>query len=265
MADQLQIILPERSDDAFSDAMRTLVSEICARTNTEGGFGLGGENGYSVDCETDVFIMRRFYWGDCDCGADERSEEWHAANPHADDCFQVELRRRHKAYDEQSGYNAIDAAARAPGTMEEKVEEVTDDFMGVEVTSTVHTSWRTEAGEVAHDAWCKAHDERSKQHRKLTLELCRERDFEPDPFVWRCTCGTHERTMAADIGHRDTCALMLPNFEYKPTGFKAEWYKWIGRDNKVSGAMPPINEMLAACISSLTDTSTAPAPEENDR
>ena len=44
----------------------------------------------------------------------------------------------------------------------------------------------------------------------------------------------------------------------KPTGFKAEWYKWIGRDNKVSGDMPPPQEMLNACIASLPPRKDTP-------
>lgn len=170
MSVTVQVVLPERADDLFSEAMRALVSEICARTDTEGGFGLGGENGYSVDYETSVFVMRRFYWGDCDCGAEERSEAWHAANPHAD-----------------------------------------------------------------------------------------ERGLKPSRYEWLCTCGVDERAQAADdLGHLPTCSLELPNFEFKPTGFKAEWYKWIGRDNKVSGDMPPPQEMLNACIASLPPRKDTP-------
>lgn len=255
---ELQVILPERANDEFSEAMRTLVGEIIARTDADGSYGLGGENGYSVDFETPVFIMRRFYWGDCDCGADERLEEWHAANPHADDCFQVELARRHADYDESSGYNALNAATSVSDRMETKEENVTVDVGVQKLTFVSISSWRTLKGEAAHKAWSKAYDKRGKAHDKITRQFYVERGMKPERSVWCCTCGTHERAMVADTGHRPECALELPNFEYKPTGFKAEWYKWIGRDNKLSGDPPPIAEILAACIASLP---SAPSPD----
>jgi hypothetical protein len=31
------------------------------------GYGLGGAFGYGVDFENDVFAMRMFWWGDCEC------------------------------------------------------------------------------------------------------------------------------------------------------------------------------------------------------
>lgn len=40
--------------------------------------GLGGEFGYGVDFENDIFAMRPYYWGNCTCGADETGTE-HAA------------------------------------------------------------------------------------------------------------------------------------------------------------------------------------------
>lgn len=46
----------------------------------ERGGGLGGEFGYGVNFENDAFVMRRFYWGDCDCGSDENDE------PHKPTC-----------------------------------------------------------------------------------------------------------------------------------------------------------------------------------
>lgn len=48
------------------------------------GVGFGEEGDwcakYGTDADTDVFTMRRFYWGDCDCGWGDKEERWHEAH-----------------------------------------------------------------------------------------------------------------------------------------------------------------------------------------
>ena len=39
------------------------------------GGGLGGEYGYGCHFENGVFAIRPYYWGDCDCGADDYNEQ----------------------------------------------------------------------------------------------------------------------------------------------------------------------------------------------
>ena len=45
------------------------------------GVGFGEEGDwcakYGVDVDTDVFTMRRFYWGDCDCEFGDAEDKWH--------------------------------------------------------------------------------------------------------------------------------------------------------------------------------------------
>lgn len=44
---------------------------------------------------TPVFIIRPYDWdAECDCGANDAMEAWHAANKHADHCYQSEKKRR---------------------------------------------------------------------------------------------------------------------------------------------------------------------------
>ena len=53
----------------------------------------------------------------------------------------------------------------------------------------------------------------------------------------------------------DRCLYGLedaPNFWYKPTDARAWWYKYIGRDMKVSGDFPP--DFLLRCLSAVNDT-----------
>lgn len=42
---------------------------------------------YGAHFENEVFSMRPFYWGDCDCGYDSLESQWCDANPHAEDCY----------------------------------------------------------------------------------------------------------------------------------------------------------------------------------
>lgn len=158
---EVQIILPPRSEDELSSGLRWLTAELCKRLpDAETGFGLGGEHGYGVDYENDTFAMRRFYWGDCDCGWCEAEADWHERNDAA------------RLYKEDRP---------------------------------------------AHDA-------------KWTEFL------------------------ALHPGHKPTCSLELPNFHYKPTGFKVRWYKWIGRDNETEGDPGDVRTMLGQCLASVAPT-----------
>lgn len=78
-----------------------------------------------------------------------------------------------------------------------------------------------------------------------------------------CTCGRKDRYEAwfaanklgsGESGHADNCAVILPNFHYKPTGLKIEWYKWIGRSMEFDPAPPTAAEwadIMLRCLSSI--------------
>ena len=249
---EIEIIVPAGPDetDALTHGLVGL-TEAIAQVDAElvaHGF-LGGEFGYGARFENDVFVMRPFYWGDCDCGANERGEAWHAANEHSAECFRSILQRRFAEYDEDSGYNAIDAATHAPGMMESGEDDT--------AFGTVIWSKRTPAGEAAHERWCQAHDAQRKAHDRLTAELYDEVGLPRSPYQWLCTCGVDERAQAffATEGHRQTCALELPNFRHKASGLEVRWYKWIGRDMEiVSPSAPNYQAIFAECLASLPPT-----------
>ena len=68
----VKIILPERKMDLLGSLLVDLTEEIAARDAELVAHGvLGGEFGYGADFENTVFVMRPFYWGDCDCDAPE--------------------------------------------------------------------------------------------------------------------------------------------------------------------------------------------------
>lgn len=72
---KLTFVLPECSDNFVSEGLRHLTAACCASMpELDGGYGLGGEHGYGVNYENDTFVMRKQWWGDCTCGADDRDE-----------------------------------------------------------------------------------------------------------------------------------------------------------------------------------------------
>lgn len=150
---QIEIVLPPRLQDELSSELRKLTAACCeAVPELETGFGLGGEHGYGVNFENDVFEMRRFNWGECDCGFADAEDEFSAQYGHKD------------------------------------------------------VPWG---------------------------------DFK-------------------ETGHKPTCSFELPNFRHKATGFEVRWYKWIGRDNVVSGPEVDIHQLISECIVSLPERGAQP-------
>lgn len=94
MEPTVTIVLPPTSDDEISDGLRWLTGELGKRLpDADMGYGLGGENGYGVDYENDTFVMRRFWWGDCTCGADESDDPYAA---HTQECAHMLPNFHHK-------------------------------------------------------------------------------------------------------------------------------------------------------------------------
>lgn len=215
---ELQIILPPRDEDFLSEGLRMLTKAICdAHPELEGGYGLGGEYGYGENFENDVFVMRRFYWGDCDCGYDQREYEWAKSNKHADDCYQAELRRRRIA----------------TGMWETKADDM---FEWWKVDANYAERERLESA--IFDDLCNKHN----LDRKFGAAVHCTCDHEPK---WQAFCATPEG------GHYPTCSVVLPNFRHKASGFEVRWYKWIGRDNETMNDPPDIGTVLSECITSL--------------
>lgn len=49
---------------------------------------LGGTYGYGAWFKNDVFEMRPYWWGDCECGHDKKAWAWSDAHDHKSDCYQ---------------------------------------------------------------------------------------------------------------------------------------------------------------------------------
>ena len=76
--------------------------------------------------------------------------------------------------------------------------------------------------------------------------------FEMHPYYWgECTCGDDDKDGAEN--HSPDCLLMRPNFVYKPTGYKLEWYKYAMRDAyaNMDLSIKEFTEMVLHCANSV--------------
>ena len=49
--------------------------------------------------KTDAFEMRAFYWGDCECGYEDKEYKWHEENKHQDHCYQIDYQKLRDKFD----------------------------------------------------------------------------------------------------------------------------------------------------------------------
>lgn len=59
---ELTVVIPAGSDDELSDGLVWLTEQLCDLLDEDGSGGLGGEFGYGVNYENEVFSMHRFCW-----------------------------------------------------------------------------------------------------------------------------------------------------------------------------------------------------------
>jgi FkbM family methyltransferase len=74
--------------------------------------------------------------------------------------------------------------------------------------------------------------------------------FEIHPYYWgECTCEDQNENGY----HTPDCLLMRPNFVYKPTGYKLEWYKYAMRDAyaNMDLSIKEFAEMVLHCANSV--------------
>jgi hypothetical protein len=182
--------------------------------------------------ETDVFKVQSYDWdADCDCGADDKMERWFDANKHSDACYQSECDRELKAYDDSVGFKKIETAAfdGDKSFFRGFNEDTKNPAPGVTMTTFEPRS------DPAMDVWRTASDARDKFRDAMRKRLCKERKLPyPSGCADHCDCGRDERS---DIfwreigGHKEDCRNIQPNFLYKPTGFRINWYKYPFRDS----------------------------------
>jgi hypothetical protein len=158
------------------------------------------------DFENDVFAVRRYWWGDCECGWEEfsggKKESWHKENCHAPNCYKSLVKK--------------DLIER--GWAEDR-------FGVLENQREKDTRKSHSEKDSIEKKWC----------RRLGLTY-------PDGCAVHCTCDYDDKWGkfvaevvsefgGGDEGHKKTCPIVLPNFLYKPTGFEIRWYKYPLRDS----------------------------------
>ena len=210
--------------------------------------------------ETAVFAIRSYDWdAECDCGFDARAEAWHRANPHATECYQSIMDARMTDYDLRTEYKEIEALAFGNDKsffrgMDAQTEPV--EVGGVQVGFSSIFTPRTD-GEMGR--WKKANNARREFEDTERKKLCEERGLSyPDGCAVHCDCYKNAagQKWFSEHDHTPTCRLVQPNFLYKPTGFRINWYKYPFRDSYMT---PGINakewyRIVRHCIESLTAT-----------
>jgi len=181
---------------------------------------IGGHYWYGCFFENDVFVMRPYYWGECDCGWEEffgqQKFENEEVNPHhLPDCYQTKLKKKkmENGWTETDLYGWLEPPKNMPYSKYEKIrkkiyKELTKEF-GLPMLG------------------CESHctcgrDKRYKEwHNEKVMEFKNKTKIKPMDDEWL-------------EGHLESCSLIVPNFHYKPINFQVRWYKWIGRDMEYS-------------------------------
>lgn len=237
----MEVFVPGAEDDAVSIGLRMLTQQLLSRNlGKETGGGFGGAFGYGVDFQNDVFIMYPSYMDDvCACGYEERwrprDEQWCAEHEHQPTCYQAELRSQMDTYDIEHRWREIEALAFGPNATP------FDMLFGTHKKS-------------AMDAWRIASAARQKFENRLYKRLCKKHKLSHFGCAIHCTCGYAElrRAWCATDSHDLMCPVVRPNFWHKPTGMKVEWYKYIGRDNRVElGSAASWRDVLEDCLHSI--------------
>jgi hypothetical protein len=214
---------------------------------------------YGEEFENDTFAVFPYYWGDCTCGYERRwsvaSDAWEKGNPHADNCYQIELKAREGKYDRESGYAEIDRAAF--GGDHSLMSGFDNEFKPVEVDGVVvGQSWVGAARkDAAMDEWRKAYDKRQKFMEGLYRDLCAKYKQSKFGCAVHCTCGRDKRyaEFLATDQHDAQCPIVRPNFLYKPTGLIIDWYKYPLRDSYSNQPLEltALRGVIDACVASV--------------
>lgn len=191
----------------------------------EMGFDSYGWHDLSDDSgafQNDVFWIKPYFWGDCECGFDGRDYEWSRTNAHAETCYQSELKR---------------AKVEAGGIVEGEF------------------GWVASPEGINYEQW-------NAIEREIYNRLCAKHGLDPNfGCAAHCTC-SHNDDYAAwreANSHADDCPIVLPNFWHKPSGFKLEWYKYPLRDSYSNQPLTRklMRSMFADCIASMTAQETS--------
>jgi hypothetical protein len=163
--------------------------------------------------ENDTFAFHAYWWGDCDCGLEDLTNAIDAAIKHAPECF---TNRYHEA-ERKARYR----------------------YKGSSLENQM-IRWADANGGAVRD----------NSGRPLIVST-----------AYKCDCDVNERRAAEwtrrhpdhSGEHAPTCGTVRPNFLYKPTGLRIDWYKYPFRDSYSSAPLTAdeFGRVIDACIASL--------------
>jgi len=176
--------------------------------------GLGGEWGYGQDFKNDTFETRPYYWGDCDCGWEEKLSEFSQTIEHKTYCFQNKWEQWNKAWKAQHSSLRDKRHWRKAMDAEQKANE----------------QFCRENGKLDGTVGCAVHCDCG--HDEILNTWCEANKLGPE-------------------GHKLTCATVLPNFRYQDIDIR--WYKYIGRGMTINRKVnrKELVAMFRACFASI--------------
>jgi hypothetical protein len=192
---------------------------------------------YGIDYEDDrIMLHHDIQHYDCTCHVEKEDMEWQAAHPHRRNCFVSVAKTLEKR---------IDKRFPLPDSnlfYEMDEVDVAEMFGTLTKEQEAHKSARIAAYDARRIAYCKASKKREAALATTIMTLAKKRGVKiakkEAAWMWqyRCICGRdaeHHKFEKSQSSHVKPCDFWWgdqPNFLYKPTGFEARWYKYIGRD-----------------------------------
>jgi hypothetical protein len=183
--------------------------------NNKDDFGLS----YGVRFENETFFTTPYFWGDCQCGFDEKDYKWFEDNKHRDYCYQNKKKEIEKEWAIQTG----------------KLKEFEKDGYFSEYSLS---------------------DKDQKLFNNQIKKLCKEMQLTyPSGCVVHCTCD-HDKNYnkwRETNNHDPRCPIVMPNFWYKPMDLTIMWYKYPLRDSYISHqiTLKEFKQIIDKCIESL--------------
>ncbi len=211
----ITLVFPEVSEDLVSQMLRAITKKIDDNGNGEyvQGF-LGGDHGYGAHYKNDVFEMRPFYWGDCECTYDTVSEEWETANPHAQDCYQTLFHDMHYVnYGADWNFDKKPGHGWKKGTVDDECDCI----------DKLYKQFNIPKGTPGSHVHC------------------------------TCNRNEEYHAFMDTLSHSSTCQVSKPNFKHYASGIEVNWYKYIGRDMDYDEGIPVEQwaDVFKECLESI--------------
>lgn len=231
-------------DDALSTAMR-----LIAISFDPGGDGWSWPSKYGICFENDVFAMRPDYQdAECTCGFNNMAEQWHQEHPCQSSCYSVARQQNIDEWKQEHDYDNIDKRGNPDifdvnGKSYHSYEEAK---AALSENGGHMSSRRSAQSEKAFRQWKKLYIQLENFEESLSRRLCGKFRIPWNKgygSAVHCTCGKDEQAEVffKNKNHEFRCHVEFPQFWFKLSDTRVQWYKYIGRDMSVIGGELPGN------------------------